>query len=57
MSTSKGVHIWHNDCLWGVVSYHRFALGVKRQGQISLQSVYGLLRELLLHCLTKGVHT
>ena len=40
-----------------LVSYHRFAIGVKRQCQMYLQSVYGLLRELLLHFLTKGVHT
>ena len=39
-----------------LVSYHRFAIGVKRQGQIYIQSVYGLLRE-LLHFLTNGVHT
>ena len=61
ISTIEGVHIWHSDCLWGVdynlVFYHRFAIGVKRQGQIYLKSVYGLFRELLLHFLTKGVHT
>ena len=32
------------------------SFGVKRQGQIYLQSVYGLLRE-LLHCLTNGIYT
>ena len=31
--------------------------GVIRQGQIYLQSVYGLLRELLLLFLTNGVQT
>ena len=40
-----------------LVSYHRFAIGVKRQGQTYLQSVNGLLRELLVHFLTQGVHT
>ena len=40
-----------------LVYYHRFAIGVKIQGQLYLQSVYGLLRELLLHFLTNGVHT
>ena len=46
---TEGVHIWENDCLTTLVSDHGYAIGVKRQCQINLQPVYGLLHKLLFH--------
>ena len=45
MST-KGVYIYHNDCLWCVDDneglYHPFDFGANGQGQICLKYVYSL---------------
>ena len=55
ISTTEGVHIWLNDCLQHMCLITALQFGVKRQGQIYLQSDYGLLCELLLKFVTNGV--
>ena len=52
ISVTRGVHMGHNDCLWCVV-----LIMSQKTRSIYVQSVNGLLRDLLFHFLTRSVHT